>query len=221
MMEGNTAAIILAAGASTRLGQPKQLIKLGGETLIDRAVRIAREAGCSPILVVLGAGLPGVVTHSRLEGAIKVINRDWQRGMATSIARGVEILQAIANGDGVILMTCDQPAVTPDHLRALASSTEPTASSYAARRGVPAWFPRASFPDLLNLTGDHGARDLLKHAPTIELPGGELDIDTAADLAHAHQQMGDVLVENPPTTHKTNHMSARLDSNSPLTGDLN
>ena len=80
-------------------------------------------------------------------------------------------------------MTCDQPAVTADHLCALASSTEPTASSYANRQGVPAWFPRASFPDLLQLTGDSGARDLLKQARTIDLPGGDLDIDTADDLA--------------------------------------
>ena len=206
MTEGNTAAIILAAGASTRLGQPKQLIQLAGETLIDRTVRTAREAGSSPVLVVLGAGLPQVVTHSTLKDAIKVINRHWQQGMASSIVRGVEILQAIANVDGVILMTCDQPAVTPAHLQRLAASEEPTASFYANRRGVPAFFPHTSFPDLLKLAGDHGARDLLKHARTIELRGGELDIDTAADLAHAQQQIGDIVVENPSTIHKTNEV---------------
>jgi len=207
MTEGNTAAIVLAAGGSTRLRRPKQLIQLAGETLIDRTVRTAREAGCSPVLVVLGAGLPGVITHSRLEGAIKVINRDWQQGMATSIGRGIEILQSIApDTRGVILMTCDQPAVTPRHLQALATGTEATASAYAKRRGVPAYLPRTSFPDLLKLSGDHGARDLLKHARTIKLPGGELDIDTAADLAHAHQVIGHTAVENKSTTHKTNRI---------------
>jgi len=205
MTEGNTAAIILAAGASTRLAQPKQLIQFAGETLIDRTVRTAREAGCSPVLVVLGAGLPGVITHSRLEGAIKVINRDWHQGMATSIVRGIEILQSIApDTPGVILMTCDQPTVTPRHLQALAAGTEATASAYANRRGVPAYFPRTSFPDLLKLSGDHGARDFLRQARTIELRGGEVDIDTPADLAHAHQVIGHTAVENKSTTHKTN-----------------
>jgi CTP:molybdopterin cytidylyltransferase MocA len=185
MSEQSTAAIILAAGASTRLGQPKQLIQLAGETLIDRAVRTAREANCSPILVVLGAGLPGIITQSRLEGAIKVINSNWREGMATSIVRGVQILNSIApNTSGAILMTCDQPTVTPEHLQALAAG-QPTASAYANRLGVPAWFPRTSFPSLLELTGDHGARDLLNNARAIELPGGELDIDTAVDLEAA------------------------------------
>ena len=191
MSEGTTAAIVLAAGASTRLGTPKQLIQIAGETLIDRAVRTAREAGCSPVLVVLGAGLPGVVTHSLLEGAIKVINRDWQQGMATSIVRGLEILQAIAAGlQGVILMTCDQPAVTPAHLRALAASDEPSASAYANRPGVPAYFPHTSFRELLELTGDSGARNLLKGVCTVELPGGEVDIDTAVDLDAALARFG-------------------------------
>lgn len=191
MTDGNTAAIILAAGASTRLGQPKQLIEFCGETLIDRAVRMARQAGCSPVLVVLGAALPHVITHSRLDGAIKVINRDWQQGMATSIVRGIEILQSIAqNTRGVILMTCDQPAVNPEHLHTLIACEEPTASTYANRRGVPAFFPRSSFLDLLKLSGDHGARDLLKQACIVDLPRGDLDIDTPADLFRAQQQFG-------------------------------
>ena len=188
-MTSRSAAIILAAGASARLGEPKQLIEFGGETLLDRAVRIATEAGCSPVLVVLGAALPRVVTHSRLEGAIKVINRDWQQGMASSIVRGIEILQCIAaKAGGVVLMTCDQPAVTADHVRALASDSEPRASSYAGRRGIPAYFPAASFPALANLAGDAGARELLKDALALELAGGEVDIDTADDLARARGQ---------------------------------
>lgn len=79
-------------------------------------------------------------------------------------------------------MTCDQPTVTPEHLRALAASSETAASFYAGQRGVPAFFPAADFPQLLQLTGDSGARALLQHATSIDLPGGELDIDTQADL---------------------------------------
>jgi molybdenum cofactor cytidylyltransferase len=184
MTEGTTGAVILAAGASTRLGQPKQLIRIAGETLLDRAVRIAGEAGCLPVIVVVGAALPEVVTRTTLLGAIKVVNREWRLGMSTSIGRGVEILQAIApESRGVLLMTCDQPAVTSQHIRALIGSEEITASAYAERRGVPAYFPRSRFSDLRELTGDFGARELLKQARTIALPGGEVDIDTVTDLA--------------------------------------
>ena len=135
MTEGTTGAVILAAGASTRLGQPKQLIRIAGETLLDRAVRIAGKAGCLPVIVVVGAALPEVVTRTTLLGAIKVVNREWRLGMSTSIGRGVEILQAIApESRGVLLMTCDQPAVTSQHIRALIGSEEITASAYAERR---------------------------------------------------------------------------------------
>jgi CTP:molybdopterin cytidylyltransferase MocA len=84
-------------------------------------------------------------------------------------------------------MTCDQPAVTPDHLRALAISGETTASAYAGRRGVPAYFPASAFAALAQLTGDAGARDLLRDARTIPLPLGELDIDTPEALAEAQR----------------------------------
>jgi CTP:molybdopterin cytidylyltransferase MocA len=189
MTEANSAAIVLAAGGSSRLGQPKQLLQIEGETLIDRAVRVAREAGCSPVLVVLGAGLPGVITHSRLEGAIKVVNRDWRLGMSSSIVRGIEILQSIgADVRGVVLMTCDQPTVSAEHLRALMAAGGAAASLYAGRCGVPAYLPRSRFPELLNLSGDHGARELLGSAAGIELAGGEVDIDTVDDLARAREQ---------------------------------
>ena len=174
-----TAAVILAAGASTRLGQPKQLVILSGETLLDRAARIAREAGCEPVVVVLGADAERIRTACQLGGAQVVVNDGWGEGMASSIRVGVE---AISLSDGVVLMTCDQPAVTPEHLRVLMAPGAATASAYADRRGVPAYFPAAFFPELLRLRGDHGARELLRNAPAIDLPGGELDVDTAADL---------------------------------------
>jgi molybdenum cofactor cytidylyltransferase len=181
-----TAAIVLAAGASTRLGEPKQLVMLGGETLLERAVRVAREAGCAPVLVVVGASFPEVLAYNKLGDAIQVINNTWQKGMATSIERGVRTLGIVAkDADGVVLMTCDQPAVTPEHLRALAATGQVIASAYAGRRGVPAYFPSSSFPALLNLQGDAGARELLREAATVDLAGGELDVDTAADLEEA------------------------------------
>lgn len=186
-----TAAVVLAAGASTRLGEPKQLVKIGGETLLERAVRTAREAGCSPVVVVVGASFPEVLGNSRLGDVVPVINDKWQNGIASSIVRGIRTIGVVATDiDGVVLMTCDQPAVTAEHLRALVAAGEVTASAYAGRRGVPAYFPAAAFRGLLELRGDAGARELLRGAPAVELAGGELDVDTAADRVAAERMFG-------------------------------
>src|SRR5205823_6575293 len=89
VMRPGTAAVILAAGASTRLGQPKQLIVLGGETLLDRAVRVAAEAGCWPVVVVLGADARRVLARCPLRSAAVLVNPWWQEGMASSLRLGV------------------------------------------------------------------------------------------------------------------------------------
>ena len=179
-----TAAVVLAAGASTRLGEPKQLILLAGEKLLERAVRTAREAGCDPIVVVLGASADRIDEACNLGNAVVLVNDLWAEGMASSIRMGIT---AVRDCPSAILMTCDQPAASAFHLRALMASGETTASSYADRRGVPAFFPQAAFPGLMQLQGDAGARTLLQHAPAIPLPGGELDLDTPDDVAHARK----------------------------------
>lgn len=178
-----TAAIILAAGASTRLGTPKQLLTLNNETLLSRAIRTAREAQLAPILVILGANHEHITAHIPLDAATPILNPDWQEGMASSIRLGIQSLPP--NLAGAIVMVCDQPAVTPTHLHALCATTEITASSYSGRKGVPAFFPAATFAQLLTLRGDSGARSLLQSAAAIPLAHGELDIDTPADLARS------------------------------------
>jgi CTP:molybdopterin cytidylyltransferase MocA len=179
------AAIVLAAGASTRLGEPKQLIVIGGETLLERAVRTAREAVCAPVVVVLGADAEWIRERCDLGDGLVIVNLDWEEGMASSIRIGVA---AVHGADGVVLMTCDQPAVTAGHLRKLTATGEITASAYAGRRGVPAYFPAAASPALMRLTGDAGARELLRDAATVDLAGGELDVDTAVDLDEAKRR---------------------------------
>ena len=182
-MISSCGAIVLAAGASTRLGQPKQLIRIPGETLLERAVRVAREAGCDPIVTVLGASADEILASSQLDHAIPLINSEWQQGMGNSISFGIRRLQTIAPEiSGAVLMVCDQPAVTSAHLRALAATGRLTASVYSGHRGVPAYFPAEMFAELKNLTGDTGARDLLSTAATVPLTDGELDIDTPGDL---------------------------------------
>jgi molybdenum cofactor cytidylyltransferase len=183
----SVAAVVLAAGASSRLGEAKQLVRLGAETLLERAVRVARDAKCSPVVVVLGASAALIRAQCELDDAIIVVNHDWADGMGSSIPVGVSALRDV---DGCVVMTCDMPAVTAEHLRSLMASGELTASSYAGRRGVPAYFPVASFPLLVELHGDVGARDLLRSARCMELSGGELDVDTEKDLARARELFG-------------------------------
>lgn len=188
------AALVLAAGASTRLGEPKQMVQLGGtngnERLLERAVRIASEARCSPVVVVLGARAGEILETCHLEGAIIVLNEGWAEGMGSSIRAGMAVLASdIA---GVILMTCDQPAVTVEHLGTLImhglESGEPVASSYAGRRGVPAFLPVGLFAALGQLHGDEGARSLLAASRRVDLPGGELDVDTRELLEAARRR---------------------------------
>jgi len=185
------AAVVLAAGASTRLGEPKQLATLGGETLLERAVRVAREAGCSPVVVVVGAHHVQVLGSNVLGDAVPVINDEWEEGMASSIRLGVRALAfAARDAEGVLLMTCDQPAVTAKHLLRLMMRAEVKASRYAGKNGVPAFFPARYFEKLTELEGDTGARELLAQARYEELENGELDVDTVEDLKRARELFG-------------------------------
>jgi CTP:molybdopterin cytidylyltransferase MocA len=191
------AAIVLAAGASRRLGQPKQLLMLGGETLIARAIRLAAEAGAAPVIAVLGADperIGAALDLDKTRSAIAVVNSDWQQGISTSIHAGLRGLADVApQASGALILGCDQPRLTAAHLRALlaafAAQALPVivASGYAGVAGIPAVFPRAVFAELLALRGDQGARALLTKpaSPPIALPfpGGEVDIDLPADLA--------------------------------------
>jgi CTP:molybdopterin cytidylyltransferase MocA len=173
------------------MGEPKQLVTLGGETLLERAVRVAREAGCLPVVVVVGAEYVQVLGNSVLGDVVTVINDDWEKGMASSIRLGVRSLSFVAkDAEGVLLMTCDQPAVTAKHLFQLMLVAEVKASRYAGKNGVPAFFPARYFKELTELKGDTGARELLAEALYEELEKGELDVDTVEDLKRARELFG-------------------------------
>ena len=184
----SVAAVVLAAGASRRLGSPKQLEMLGGETLLKRAVRVAADAGCSPVIVVLGAAAELILAAGLPESVMPVINEQWMEGMGASICVGVRACGVAA--EGAVVMACDQPAVTAGHLRRLMEGRVMRASRYAGRKGIPAFFPRAYFDELTALTGDVGARGLLRSAEAVDLEGGDLDVDTAVDLEYARELFG-------------------------------
>jgi len=194
-VKSSVAAIVLAAGASRRLGQPKQLLMLDGETLLARSVRLASAAGAAPVLVVIGANAELIGAAVQLDGAVVVMNHEWEQGIASSIHAGVKALDVEApNAPGVLILACDQPRLSSEHLRGLieafAAQGEASivASTYAGGLGIPAVFPRETFPHLLALSGDKGARSLLMQPPcsliAIPFEGGEVDIDQPVDLAH-------------------------------------
>jgi molybdenum cofactor cytidylyltransferase len=178
------AAVVLAAGASTRLGRPKQTLEINGESLVERAVRVAQETGCAPVIVVINP--EGDFGHSLQErGCVVVINESAAEGIASSIRRGVNVARML-KAQGTIVMTCDQPGVKAVHLRALsAATTEIVGSEYAGRVGVPAYFPATAFDALMNLSGDTGARELLRDAKSIPQEDLALDIDTDEDFRNA------------------------------------
>ena len=188
------ATIILAAGASTRLGQPKQLVAYHGETLLNRAIRLAQESGATPVIVVLGAHYSRISASIRPYTSLPFHNDRWRQGIGSSIHAGMRALNVCApEVSGVLLMSCDQPRLSANHLRSLLNefTAQPPpaiiASSYAGIDGVPAVFPRETFAALRALRGDRGARSIIAQAPcpvtAVEFDGGEVDIDSPEDLA--------------------------------------
>lgn len=187
-----TAVIVLAAGSSSRLGSPKQLVAFAGTTLVHHACDVALQAAVGPVYVVLGSSLEQ--TRAQLAGldVIEVVNEDWPEGMASSIRAGVAAASA---HDSCLVMTCDQPAVTASHLRALAEGGRGSAdgigaSSYEGTAGIPAFFERRHFAALLALSGDRGAKSLIAGARAAfmaRLPGGGADVDRPGDVRMLEQ----------------------------------
>jgi molybdenum cofactor cytidylyltransferase len=187
-------AIVLAAGASRRLGRPKQLVRVAGETLLARTLRVVGEATSEPIFVVLGAYRDEIAANVDLSGAHVVANPDWEQGIASSIRAGIRaLLDLDPDARAVLLLVCDQLRLTTDHLRGLIEAHERAgeplivASHYADATGIPAIFPASQFANLLALEGDAGARYLLRNPECtvveVEFSGGDIDIDTPSDLA--------------------------------------
>ena len=197
----SAAAVILAAGESVRLGQPKQLLTFRGKQLLRATVDAARDAGCRPLVVVVAEveeASPAVVAvRHGIERALAeseaviVKNPAWNRGIGTSIRAGVQALEA-TDADTLVLLLCDQPMVNSATIALLRARREQTgkpiiASTYADTMGVPALFDRSFFEALMNLPDEHGAKSLIMNHPEevaqIVFPDGAIDIDTPADWA--------------------------------------
>lgn len=180
-------AVLLAAGGSRRLGRPKQLVRFQGETLVHRTARLVLEAGFAPVLVVIGAEREAVAAALADLPVTCVCNPEWATGLASSIRAGIARLPS--GCAGVLLLVCDQVALTAAHLAALreafrAAPGLPAASAYGGGLGIPALFPASLFPDLLRLQGDRGAKALLVPAAVraVPFPDGSREVDTPGDL---------------------------------------
>ena len=184
---------ILAAGGSTRMGKPKQLLEFCGQTLLRRAASVALEAGCRPVVVVTGAHAARLREDLRGLDVREAENEQWESGMSSSVRVGIEaIVTANPRTAAVVLMSCDQPFVTQQVIAGLVAAHLETGRSIVASRygesyGVPALFSRKYFAELIALEGAAGAKQVIqKHLPKVHLlpfAGGEVDVDTPSDFA--------------------------------------
>jgi len=185
-----TALIILAAGASTRLGQPKQNLRFQNKTLLQNAIETGLASGCRPLIVVLGANADQIHLPAKHEDVEIIVNSQWPEGMASSIRVAINAIQKDSSVKAVIIMLCDQPYVNVELLERLQKKQFETskpiiACAYNNSVGVPALFSRSIFNDLLLLAGNEGAKKIIKNHPdnvaTILFEKGGIDIDTMDD----------------------------------------
>jgi molybdenum cofactor cytidylyltransferase len=190
--EATIAIIILAAGKSSRMGTPKQLLPYQGKTLLRHITEIAIASVCHPIIVVLGAYYKEISNELKSLPVQIVENTEWATGMGSSIRCGIQALIPFSNSvEAAVILVCDQPFVTPQTINQLVDAYHSTqqpivASAYENTLGVPALFQRKLFPELSRLNDTEGAKNVIKcHKQStfsIEFPQGAIDLDTPDGL---------------------------------------
>jgi molybdenum cofactor cytidylyltransferase len=179
--------LVLAAGAATRFGRPKQLAELDGRPLLEYAIRAMVASPVGRVVVVLGSGAEEVLAKVDMQGAKAVVCERWAEGQSASLAAG---LAELSDSEAVVVTLGDQPFVSPDAIRrVIAARGEGAAAVRATYRGAPGHpvlLERVLFERMRDVTGDHGARNLLMSMQTREVPcedlGGGQDVDTPAQL---------------------------------------
>jgi molybdenum cofactor cytidylyltransferase len=191
---GVIAGIVLAAGAGTRFGGSKQLAQLGGRPLIEHALRAMAASPVGRTVVVLGSGAEEVVVAVDLHGAEPLICERWEEGQSASLACG---LAAAEDAEAVVVTLGDQPRVSSEAIRRVLAARDgapAVRATYRGEPGHPVLLERELFGRLRDVSGDHGARNLLLSVGTREVPcddlGGGEDVDTRAQLAALEQTLG-------------------------------
>jgi len=183
------AGVVLAAGGSVRLGQPKQLLQWQGRSLLQRSVEHSLAVCAAGVVVVIGAYCQRLMPILDSLSVRMVVNEDWNSGMAGSLQRGITAVNG-PEVNGALVTVVDQPLLSAGDLARLAAlwqqdTARPVAAAYGGQAGVPAILPSAMFTELAQLEGDTGAQKILAAAEglrTLPLPAAALDIDTPADI---------------------------------------
>ncbi len=189
--KSSIAAIILAAGASRRMGQAKQLLPYKGQTLLSHVINCAIASSCNSVIVILGANADQIEPEIT-SLAVKIVkNNTWNEGISSSIRCGIACVQEQdLNIDGVVFLTCDQPFISAEIIKQLIEAYDSTnkpiiASQYGKTLGIPVLFSRSFFSELMQLKGDFGAKKIIKKYPDlvskIDFPQGNIDLDSLAD----------------------------------------
>jgi len=191
-LEKNTGVIILAAGSSSRLGQPKQLVKFRGKTLLQQTIDHADNFDFSPKILVLGANQDQITEQISLKNFQPVFNKGWNEGIASSLRVGITKAKILNTEiEHILILLSDQPFVSEELIKKLLESHSSvsngiTACKYGEAIGVPAIFSSHFFPDLLALEGDQGARKLIMKSQSeiniVPFLDGYFDVDTPEDL---------------------------------------
>jgi len=185
--------IILAAGSSSRLGYPKQIVEFRGKSLLQHSIEVAKSLKFDTRILVLGAKAKEIEKKIDCRNFDIVYNQNWEEGIGTSISKGISEALKIKNDlNHILMLLSDQPFITKEKIQELIrvqlNTNKPaTFSEYAGGVGVPAIFSRQLFSNLKNLKGDQGAKKLLFDKifeyGAVKFENGNFDVDTAADVA--------------------------------------
>jgi molybdenum cofactor cytidylyltransferase len=183
--------IVLAAGSSSRLGTSKQLLRIQGESLLVRTIKASIASNANQTIVVLGANAEAHLKATAQFNIDMVINGNWETGMGSSLKTGLQFALKLNPAiTAVVVVVCDQPLLSSDHLNELIriyleTEKKIVGSHYGGSDGVPALFAQSHFKEILSLNNNEGAKKIiqshLSEIARVEFPSGEFDIDTQED----------------------------------------
>ncbi len=187
----NIAIVILAAGASSRMGQAKQLLPWKDTTLLGNAIRKAKTSDANSVIVVLGANAESIRKEISENQIAIVENPIWASGLGSSIACGTDFLIKNKNRpNGILVMLADQPLIDTAYLNAMMAAFNPKqemiiATAYEIRAGVPALFSKDYYKKLTKLDDDSGAKEIIhsqkENVVVLDFEQKTVDIDTKKD----------------------------------------